>query len=152
MQPYFNRATATDLVMVFFLEVKNLLSFQRAKAQSLLSQKKPFLPSYTGAPQRGQVPTASCFPLASGNSLANRSSGAVCSFTSSRHISVIPSIKVSADSSLRSTCFSIIHKSGNVHRYMCMVNGLDPCNLAQGIFQGAPLCHLLRKRFQIDRR
>ena len=94
--------------MDFFLLEKNLLSFQRAKEHSRLSQKNPFLPSYTGAPQRGQTPTASCaFPFASGNREAKRSSGAVCSFTSARLISAIPSMNDSAESSPRSTCFSL---------------------------------------------
>ena len=85
-----------------------MLSFQSAKEQSRLSQKNPFLPSYTVPPQRGQVLTASCpFPFASGNNPANRSSGAVWFFTSARLISAIPSIKASAETSPRSTCFSM---------------------------------------------
>ena len=53
--------------MDFFLLEKKRLSFQRAKEHSLLSQKKPFFPSYTGAPQRGHTPTASCaVPLEEG--------------------------------------------------------------------------------------
>ena len=94
--------------MDFFFPEKNLLSFHSAKAQSWLSQKKPFLPSYTVPPQRGQVPTASRpFLFASGNRPAKRSSGAVCSFTSVRLISAICPIKDSAASSPRSTCFNM---------------------------------------------
>ena len=94
--------------MLFFLLEKNLLSFQSAKAQSRLSQKNPFLPSYTVPPQRGQVPTASRpFSFASGNSPANRSSGAACSLTSARIISAIPSMKSFAGTPPRSTCFSM---------------------------------------------
>ena len=63
-------------MILFFLELKKRLSFQRAKAQSLFSQKKPFCPSYTEAPQRGQVPTASRSFLPAANSLVNCSSGA----------------------------------------------------------------------------
>ena len=107
-RPSFKRAAATDFVMDFFLLEKNLLSFQRAKEHSRLSQKNPFLPSYTGAPQQGQTPTTSCaFPFASGNREAKRSSGAVCSFTGARLISAIPSMNDSAESSPRSTCFDL---------------------------------------------
>ena len=94
--------------MDFFLPEKNLLSFHSAKAQSRLSQKNPFLPSYTVPPQRGQVPTASPpFLFASGKRPEKRSSGAVCSFTSVRLISAICPIKDSAASSPRSTCFNM---------------------------------------------
>lgn len=59
-------------------------------------------------PQRRHVPTASRrVPFASGNRPANRSSGAVCSLTSARLISAIPSIKASARISPRSTCLSL---------------------------------------------
>lgn len=138
----FQKGRSNGFRDTFLFRAEKRLSFQRAKAQSLFSQKKPFCPSYTEAPQRGQVPTASRSFLPAANSLVNCSSGAVWAFTSSRFISAIPSIKTSADTSPCSTCFSLDShsavSSGDLILSGSTVIRLTPFSVGRSCFFSAP--------------
>ena len=88
------------------MPLKKRFSFQSAKEQERLSQKNPFWLSFTAEPQRGQTPITSLSSFLFENIEKNFLSGCLCVHTSSRTISLIPSIKLSALSSPRSICKS----------------------------------------------
>ncbi len=104
----FQKGRCHRLCYGFFLAGKEFIVFpQRKGTVPVITKESLFALIYRGA-AAGQTPTASCaFPFASGNREAKRSSGAVCSFTGARLISAIPSMNDSAESSPRSTCFSL---------------------------------------------